>query len=93
MTGDQRQLKVTDLGFSRKLLNGTMKTRRAGTAGTCQYMAPEQFSQILSKKSDVWAFGCILLELATGLAPFHDLEPAAVSMKIISKESPLDYAL
>lgn len=33
------------------------------------------------------------MELATGLAPFHDLQPAAVSMKIISNESPLDYAL
>lgn len=92
MTGDRKQLKVTDLGFSRKL-GGTMKTNRAGTDGTCLYMAPEQFNQILSKKSDIWAFGCILLELATGLAPFPDLSFAAVSMKIISQESPLTYAL
>lgn len=86
-------LKVTDLGFSRKLHNGTMKARKSGPAGTCLYMSPEQLNQILSKKSDIWAFGCILLELSTGLAPFHDLEPAAVSMKVISKESPLEYAL
>lgn len=66
MTAGHKQIKVTDLGFSRQLLNGTMKTNKAGTDGTTQYMAPEQFNQILSKKSDIWAFGCILLELATG---------------------------
>ena len=38
----------------------------ANAIGTYRYMAPEQLKSKLSLKTDVWAFGCVLLEFCTG---------------------------
>lgn len=45
-------------------------------------------------KVDIWSLGCVLLEFATGLKPFPDIQnDAAICMKIFQGQSPLDYAL
>jgi serine/threonine protein kinase len=37
----------------------------------------------LSFKTDIWGFGCVLLQFATGLRPFNDIDhEVAASMKI-----------
>jgi eukaryotic-like serine/threonine-protein kinase len=41
-------------------------------AGTAAYMSPEQTSgQFVDKRSDIWAFGCVLFEMLTGRRVFH----------------------
>ena len=41
--------------------------------GTPHWMAPESIIDALyNVKTDVWGLGCTLLELATGLPPWHD---------------------
>jgi serine/threonine protein kinase/WD40 repeat protein len=40
--------------------------------GTAAYMSPEQAKgKTIDKRTDIWAFGCILFECLTGKQPFH----------------------
>jgi len=47
------------------------KTRAQGVLGTAPYMSPEQSCGLkVDWRTDVWAFGCLLFELATGKRAF-----------------------
>ncbi|KAB8299166.1 hypothetical protein EYC80_001269 [Monilinia laxa] len=53
---------------------GTMETKvdkRSTVIGTPHWMAPELFDSVPSygKEVDIWAFGCMVYEIATGLPP------------------------
>jgi len=50
------------------------KATKAANMGTLRYMSPEQLDGKLSFKIDIWAFGCVLLEFATGKKPFSNIE-------------------
>lgn len=69
--------KLTDFGLartasSRLSLDGTI-------SGTVFYMAPEAaLAQVVDERSDLYAFGVLLYEKATGELPFYDEEPLAV---------------
>ena len=83
---------MIDLGVSNHL--DKTKATRAAANGTTRYMSPEQLDGKLSFKVDIWSLGCVLLEFATGLKPFSDIQnDAAVCMKIFQGTTPLDYAL
>lgn len=62
------EVKVADFGISRLGLDCATHS----LMGTPRYLAPEAVSGRYSIFSDVWAAGCCLLEMATGLPPWEE---------------------
>ncbi|HUR37176.1 MAG TPA: protein kinase [Terriglobales bacterium] len=83
------ELKVLDFGLARAMPGGTleeMKTQSSATstAGTVPYMAPEQLrGEKVDARSDIWAAGCVLHELATGEPPFDARSSADLVVSIL----------
>jgi serine/threonine-protein kinase len=74
----EARLKVLDFGLA-EILRGEVtptavtqsKSETRGIVGTLPYMAPEQLLQRkLDARTDIWAAGCVLYEMATGRRPF-----------------------
>ena len=79
VTSDGR-IKILDFGVARRGLpernGGTQSTRTAeadaALAGTLPYMAPEVLrGDTADARSDVWALGVVLFEMASGRRPFE----------------------
>ena len=61
----------------------------AGVLGTAPYMSPEQAAgKTLDSRSDVFSFGTMLYELATGQRPFRGETSVQVIAKILEAEPP-----
>lgn len=79
---DQLQAKVADLGMA---TSGAANEREeAGSFGAVPWMAPEVLRDtgVLSEKCDVYSFGVIVWELATGLMPWGDMNPYRVMVAV-----------
>ena len=72
-------VKLLDFGIARMLVGrdgqdaGTVTgTERGVVIGTAAYMSPEQArGHAVDKRTDVWAFGCVLYEMLTGRPAFR----------------------
>ena len=75
------QVKVLDFGLAKTLAPDISKdlsnsptlaaTLPGIILGTVAYMSPEQArGRALDKRTDIWAFGCVLYEMLTGRSPF-----------------------
>ncbi|EFJ44197.1 hypothetical protein VOLCADRAFT_65212, partial [Volvox carteri f. nagariensis] len=67
---------VADFGLSKVTLSGVVRTD--DWAGQAQYLAPECLDYEARLASDVFAFGVLLYELATGGRAFGEYSPAQI---------------
>jgi len=86
------RLKILDFGLSRvtRTTDDAAATRTATgvdfLAGTLPYMAPEQLDgRVADARSEIYAIGVVLYELATGRLPFRATAPAAMLNEILQK--------
>ena len=60
-------------------------TAEGTIVGTFQYMAPEQLEgKEADARSDIWALGCVLYEMATGRRAFEGRSQASLIAAIMS---------
>lgn len=69
---EQYTLKINDFGLAR-LMEGGVETATGAPMGTLAYMSPEQCMGLrqIDGRSDLYALGVVLYELATGYQPFQ----------------------
>ncbi|HUI66122.1 MAG TPA: protein kinase [Bacteroidota bacterium] len=85
LTADGK-IKITDFGLA-KLRGGAQLTKTGTTVGTASYMSPEQIhGEVVDSRSDLFSFGIVLYELATGSFPFRGEHEAAVSYAITNED-------
>ena len=55
--------------------------------GTPSYMSPEQARGLaVDRRTDVWAFGCVLFEMLTGKSPFSGPTTSDIVAKVLERE-------
>jgi eukaryotic-like serine/threonine-protein kinase len=86
-------VKLLDFGLAVERLpfDGTSPADMAKTTeglilGTCAYMSPEQArGQPVDKRTDIWAFGCILFELLAGRRAFDAKTPSDAIAAVLER--------
>src|SRR5262245_20204077 len=100
VTPDGR-LKILDLGLAKMMeepskptdlsdsptLSEREQTRPGVILGTVEFMSPEQArGKEVDKRTDIWAFGCILFEMLSGRRAFTGETVSDVIAAILTKE-------
>ena len=90
--------KILDFGLAkrsdpgdvnRKTLQAAPTVTTIGLAGTMPYMAPEQLEgSEATARSDIWALGIVLYEMASGIRPFGGENLYRLCTEIIQKPFP-----
>jgi len=91
LNSEQTELKIIDFGEATSLEHTRIKSRRA-QAGTRYYKAPEQHRNISTLESDIWSYGCIILQMVTKEVPYHNYNNELAIQYSMQKAnlSPLD---
>jgi very-short-patch-repair endonuclease len=84
-------VKVLDFGMGRIVGESEVSrvTSTGVTVGTSHYMAPEQFrDSTVGQAADLYALGCVLFEMLTGVPPFHSESTHELGQKHLSESVP-----
>ena len=99
ITKDDR-VKILDFGVAKFFTHAPVLDAEAATmareistsgmtVGTVGYMSPEQaLGRVLDARTDLFALGVILFEMATGRMPFDGETPAAVFDQLLNRNPP-----
>lgn len=80
---------LTDFGISKIVESSAKFTATGNLIGTPAYMSPEQAKGlVVDRRSDLYALGVILYEMATGQVPYSAETPLAVVIKHINDPLP-----
>jgi serine/threonine protein kinase/tetratricopeptide (TPR) repeat protein len=83
---NERVVKILDFGIA-KLKGESTITRAGSVIGTPAYMAPEQMrGEPVDARTDLWALGAVMYEMAAGRRPFPAESDVAVRAAILSGE-------
>ncbi len=92
-------VKVLDFGLA-KVWEGAPDAHLSGSPtltaermilGTPAYMSPEQArGQVLDKRTDIWAFGCVLYEMLTGTRAFAANDVSGTLARVLMTEPDWD---
>jgi tetratricopeptide (TPR) repeat protein len=93
------KVKVLDLGLAKVMeapapgdqssfpTQAIEETRPGVVLGTLEFMSPEQArGKPVDKRTDIWAFGCVLFEMLSGRRPFAGETPSDVITAVLSAE-------
>src|SRR5207249_582204 len=96
---DDGRVKVLDFGLAKALTEETsadasisptmtaMASRLGVIVGTAAYMSPEQAKgKPVDKRTDIWAFGCVLYEMLTGTRAFEGDDVTDFIVSVMTKE-------
>ena len=79
-------IKLGDFGLAVQLEHSCSK--RQSVCGTSMYMAPEVYEEEACLKSDVWALGMSVIEMAESKNPFAGMTSAKIVNQVLNKPSP-----
>lgn len=81
---------LSDFGVAKMVEGNVHFTRTGGVVGTPAYMSPEQgLGGKIDHRSDIYALGVLLYEMAVGHPPFEADTPVAVMLKHVHDPLPL----
>ena len=98
------KVKVLDFGLAKAFAGDTSTedmsnsptlsmaaTMQGVILGTAAYMSPEQAKgKAVDKRTDIWAFGCMLYELLTGKPAFHGEDVGDILASVVKMEPEFD---
>jgi serine/threonine protein kinase/Tol biopolymer transport system component len=88
MLTEEGVLKVTDFGVA-KIEMDLGLTEEGSVVGTMAYMSPEQVQGVgVDFRSDIYSFGVVVYELATGQLPFPSYHSAALIYDVVNSAPP-----
>jgi serine/threonine protein kinase/tetratricopeptide (TPR) repeat protein len=92
VAADDGRVKVLDFGLAKSIGDGpgaadaatVLQTGIGVVMGTLPYMSPEQATgRAVDSRTDIFAFGDVLYEMATGRRPFNAASPAELTTAIL----------
>jgi TolB-like protein/tetratricopeptide (TPR) repeat protein len=87
------RVKMLDFGLAKRLEQAPIatadETREGLVLGTLAYMSPEQLmADSVDARTDIFSFGVMLYEMATGKRPFDGPNPAVVLVSLLNNPIP-----